>query len=66
MSNTLLIGKALVTEKTQPASRDLVILSALANRHGLITGATGTGKLSPCKRWPSSSLVLVYLYFWRM
>lgn len=44
MSNTLLIGKALVTEKTQPASRDLVILSALANRHGLITGATGTGK----------------------
>ena len=42
MSNTLLIGKALVTEKTQPASRDLVILSALANRHGLITGATGT------------------------
>lgn len=37
MSETLLIGKAL------PA-QDLVILSALANRHGLITGATGTGK----------------------
>ena len=27
-----------------PDGRDLVLLPALANRHGLITGATGTGK----------------------
>ncbi|AVI44385.1 MULTISPECIES: helicase HerA-like domain-containing protein [Yersinia] len=37
MSETLLIAKV-------PPAQDLVILSALANRHGLITGATGTGK----------------------
>ena len=27
-----------------PDGRDLALLPALANRHGLITGATGTGK----------------------
>lgn len=37
MSETLLIAKV-------PPTQDLAILSALANRHGLITGATGTGK----------------------
>src|SRR5690349_7588508 len=36
MSEPLLVAKAGVTE--------LVLLPALANRHGLITGATGTGK----------------------
>ncbi|HDL6874997.1 TPA: DUF853 family protein [Yersinia enterocolitica] len=37
------MSEALLIAKAQPA-QDLVILSALANRHGLITGATGTGK----------------------
>ncbi|MEA3194352.1 MAG: double-strand break repair helicase HerA and related ATPase, partial [Betaproteobacteria bacterium] len=36
MASPLLIAKA--------GSRELALLPALANRHGLITGATGTGK----------------------
>src|ERR1051326_5043473 len=36
MSNPLLIARN--------ASTDLFLLPSLANRHGLITGATGTGK----------------------
>jgi DNA helicase HerA-like ATPase len=34
---------SLVVART-PAGTDLVVLPALANRHGLVTGATGTGK----------------------
>ena len=41
MSEARVIAKAMNDGK--PA-QDLVILPALANRHGLITGATGTGK----------------------
>ncbi len=41
MSEARIIAKAMHAVK--PA-QDLVILPALANRHGLITGATGTGK----------------------
>jgi len=41
MSEARIIAKAMHAAK--PA-QDLVILPALANRHGLITGATGTGK----------------------
>jgi len=41
MSEARIIAKAIHAGK--PA-QDLVILPALANRHGLITGATGTGK----------------------
>ncbi|WON76722.1 DUF853 domain-containing protein [Serratia sp. UGAL515B_01] len=41
MSEPRIIAKAMIAGK--PA-HDLVILPALANRHGLITGATGTGK----------------------
>ncbi len=66
MSNTLLIGKALVTEKTQPASRDLVILSALANRHGLITGATGTGKTVTLQKMAEQFSRIGVPVFWRM
>src|SRR5213082_1410094 len=36
MASPLLIAKA--------GSKELALLPALANRHGLITGATGTGK----------------------
>ncbi|HGM4775913.1 TPA: helicase HerA-like domain-containing protein [Serratia marcescens] len=41
MSEPRIIAKAMKDGKTE---QDLVILPALANRHGLITGATGTGK----------------------
>ena len=41
MSEARIIAKAMKDGKPE---QDLVILPALANRHGLITGATGTGK----------------------
>lgn len=41
MSEPRIIAKAMKDGKPE---QDLVILPALANRHGLITGATGTGK----------------------
>ncbi|MFI8417355.1 helicase HerA-like domain-containing protein [Serratia sp. NPDC078593] len=41
MSEARIIAKAM---KEGKPVKDLVILPALANRHGLITGATGTGK----------------------
>lgn len=34
----------LIIAKSESDQQDLVLLPALANRHGLITGATGTGK----------------------
>lgn len=47
MSEPRLIAKAM--NEGQPV-QDLVILPALANRHGLITGATGTGKTVTLQR----------------
>ncbi|QLK62854.1 DUF853 family protein [Enterobacteriaceae bacterium Kacie_13] len=47
MSEARLIAKALREGKPL---QDLVILPALANRHGLITGATGTGKTVTLQR----------------
>ncbi|GAA3576256.1 DUF853 family protein [Gibbsiella greigii] len=47
MSEARIIAKALHAGK--PA-QDLAILPALANRHGLITGATGTGKTVTLQR----------------
>ena len=41
MPDPLLIAKNAQTE--------LFLLPALANRHGLVTGATGTGKTSRCR-----------------
>ena len=46
MSEARLIAKAMSEGKPV---QDMVILPALANRHGLITGATGTVKPSRCK-----------------
>ena len=46
MSRPLPIAKAGDTE--------ICLLPALANRHGLITGATGTGKTVTLQGWPSS------------
>ncbi|WP_413530179.1 helicase HerA-like domain-containing protein [Rahnella inusitata] len=47
MSEARLIAKAMSEGKPV---QDLVILPALANRHGLITGATGTGKTVTLQR----------------
>ncbi|AVF36203.1 helicase HerA-like domain-containing protein [Rahnella sikkimica] len=47
MSEPRLIAKAMSEGKPV---QDLVILPALANRHGLITGATGTGKTVTLQR----------------
>ncbi|MFU2315030.1 helicase HerA-like domain-containing protein [Rahnella sp. PCH160] len=47
MSEPRLIAKAISEGKPV---QDLVILPALANRHGLITGATGTGKTVTLQR----------------
>ena len=47
MSEARLIAKAM--NEGKPV-QDLVILPALANRHGLITGATGTGKTVTLQR----------------
>lgn len=47
MSEARLIAKAMNEDKPV---QDLVILPALANRHGLITGATGTGKTVTLQR----------------
>jgi len=47
MSEARLIAKAM--NEVKPV-QDLVILPALANRHGLITGATGTGKTVTLQR----------------
>ena len=41
MSSPLLIARTL--------DNALYLLPAMANRHGLITGATGTGKTVPAK-----------------
>lgn len=45
MPNPIVIAKNAQTE--------LALLPALANRHGCITGATGTGKTVTCRCWPS-------------
>ncbi len=52
MSEPRIIAKAMKDGKPE---QDLVILPALANRHGLITGATGTGKTVTLQKWPNSS-----------
>ena len=44
MADPLLIAKTHPAEGSTLASIDLSILPKMANRHGLITGATGTGK----------------------
>lgn len=59
------MSEALLIAKAQPA-QDLVILSALANRHGLITGATGTGKTVTLQKWPSNFPALACRCFWLM
>lgn len=41
----------------------LHLLPALANRHGLITGATGTGKTVTLQKWRSSFLALAFPSF---
>ncbi|STS87944.1 nucleotide triphosphate hydrolase domain-containing protein [Klebsiella variicola] len=58
MSSPLLIARTL--------DNALYLLPAMANRHGLITGATGTGKtVTPAKSWLSRSRRLASRYLWR-
>lgn len=57
MSSPLLIARTL--------DNALYLLPAMANRHGLITGATGTGKTVTCKSWLSRSRRLACRYLWR-
>lgn len=59
------MSEALLIAKAQPA-QDLVILSALANRHGLITGATGTGKTVTLQKMAEHFPALAYRSFWLM
>ena len=44
--NTIFIGKS---EKREE------LFLAMANRHGLVTGATGTGKTVTLQIWPKAS-----------
>ena len=36
----------------------------MANRHGLIAGATGTGKTVTLRCWQKASVKWAYLFFW--
>lgn len=56
MSSPLLIARTL--------DNALYLLPAMANRHGLITGATGTGKTVTCRNWLSRSRRLACRYLW--
>ncbi len=38
------MAESLAIAKTQPGNLDVSLLPAMCNRHGLVTGATGTGK----------------------
>lgn len=40
------------------------LIGKMANRHGLIAGATGTGKPSHCKSLPNRSVRRVCLVSW--
>lgn len=58
MSTPLLIARTL--------EKELFLLPAMANRHGLITGATGTGKPSPYRSWLSRFQRLACRFLWPM
>ncbi|STR42169.1 nucleotide triphosphate hydrolase domain-containing protein [Klebsiella michiganensis] len=58
MSSPLLIARTL--------DKQLHLLPAMANRHGLITGATGPVKPSLCKSWRSLSRKSAFRYLWPM
>ena len=51
-----------IAKKTADTTQDIVLHSQLANRHGLIAGATGTGKTVTLKVLRRAFLELVYLY----
>ena len=52
-----------IAKKTTDTTQDIVLHSELANRHGLIAGATGTGKTVTLKVLAESFYVLVFPYF---
>lgn len=58
MSEPLLIARTSDTE--------LFLLPGMANRHGLITGATGTGKTVTLQNWQSHCRKSVFRCLWPM
>lgn len=58
MSEPLLIARTPDTE--------LFLLPGMANRHGLITGATGTGKTVTLQNWRSHCRKSACLCLWLM
>ena len=48
----------LVAQSKEP----IFLLPKMANRHGLIAGATGTGKTVTCKRSPKISVPVVAVF----
>lgn len=44
-------------------NQQLGITAKMANRHGLIAGATGTGKPSPYAKWRKPSVMTACRYF---
>ncbi|VDR30154.1 Bacterial protein of uncharacterised function (DUF853) [Raoultella terrigena] len=56
MSSPLLIARTL--------EKQLHLLPGMANRHGLITGATGTGKPSRCRSWRNPFPKSACRYLW--
>lgn len=53
----------IIAKKTSDTQQDIVLHSQFANRHGLIAGATGTGKTVTLKVLAESFHVLGFLYF---
>ena len=58
VNNQLLIGKT-------GDKKELAILPQMANRHGLITGASGSGKTVTLKVMAEVSPMLGFRYFWQ-
>ncbi|NYY79710.1 hypothetical protein DMH17_05350 [Raoultella planticola] len=48
------------------AGKQLHLLPGMANRHGLITGATGTGKTVTLQNWRSPFPKSAYRCLWPM
>lgn len=52
-----------IAKKTSNTQQEIVLHSQFANRHGLIAGATGTGKTVTLKSWLKTFPELVCPYF---
>ena len=52
--------------KTSDTNEKVFLYPKMANRHGLIAGATGTGKTITLKYLQNHLVLVVFLYFWQM